>query len=233
MTVREVPFARVAEEVGPATRLVACSHVHWATGAIVPDGIADLDVPVLLDGAQGIGAVPVRVRELGCAFYAGSGQKWMCGPVGTGMLWVDPAWQERVVQRGPTYLNLAAPNDGLASGLQPDARRYDTPSLGTERLAAALASHDVLAAAGWDAVHARAAGLASTLAEALADAGHEVLPRGDTTLVTWRAGDPAAGRERAAERGVLIRDIPNRPWLRASTGAWNDENDLQQLLDAL
>ena len=53
---------------------------------------------------------------------------------------------------------------GLAAGLQPDARRYDTPSLGTERVAAALASHDVLAAAGWDAVHARAAGLAATLA---------------------------------------------------------------------
>jgi selenocysteine lyase/cysteine desulfurase len=91
----------------------------------------------------------------------------------------------------------------------------------------------VLAAAGWDSVHARAAGLAAMLARALADAGHEVLPRGNTTLVTWRADDAAAGRERATERGILIRDIPNQPWLRASTGAWNDENDLQQLLDAL
>ncbi len=233
VAVREVPFMRVAEEVGPATRLVACSHVHWATGEIAPAALADLDVPVLLDGAQGIGAVPVQVRELGCAFYAGSGQKWMCGPVGTGMLWVDPAWQERVVQRGPTYLNLDAPNEGLASGLQPDARRYDTPSLGTERVAAALASHDVLAAVGWDAVHARAAGLAATLATALADAGHEVLPRADTTLVTWRSDEPAAVRERATERGVLIRDIPKQPWLRASTGAWNDEDDLQRLLDVL
>ena len=107
------------------------------------------------------------------------------------------------------------------------------PSLGTERVAAALASHDVLAAAGWDAVHARAAGLAARLATALADAGHEVLPRADTTLVTWRSDDPAAVRERATERGVLIRDIPKQPWLRASTGAWNDEDDLQRLLDVL
>jgi L-cysteine/cystine lyase len=233
VTVREVPFARLADEVGPATRLVACSHVHWATGELAPAALADLDVPVLLDGAQGVGAVPVRVRELGCAFYAGSGQKWLCGPVGTGVLWIDAAWQDRVLQRGPTYLNLAAPSEGLASPQQPDARRYDTPSLGTERVAAALASHDVLAAAGWDAVHERAAGLAATLASALADRGHEVVPRADTTLVSWHADDATAQRERLAEQGILVRDIPGQPWLRASTGAWNDEDDLQRLLDAL
>ena len=48
-------------------------------------------MPVLLDGAQGVGAVPIDVATLGCAFYAGSGQKWLCGPVGSGMLWIAPA----------------------------------------------------------------------------------------------------------------------------------------------
>jgi selenocysteine lyase/cysteine desulfurase len=232
VVVREVPLARIAEEVGSRTRLVACSHVHWATGELAP-ALGGLGVPVLLDGAQGPGAVPVRVRELGCAFYAASGQKWLCGPVGTGMLWIDPAWRERVVARGPTFLNLVAPTGGLDAALHPDARRYDAPGVGTERCAAALAAHDVLASVGWDAVHDRAAALADALARALADAGLEVLPRARTTLVTWRAADPPAHRARLAERGVVVRDIPGRPWLRASTGAWNDEDDLQRLLDAL
>ena len=35
--------------------------------------------PLLLDGAQGLGAVPVDVRALGCDYYAASGQKWLCG----------------------------------------------------------------------------------------------------------------------------------------------------------
>ena len=48
------------------------------------------------------------------------------------VLWIDSAWQDRVLQRGPTYLNRAAPADGLASAQQPDARRYDTPSMGSE-----------------------------------------------------------------------------------------------------
>ena len=232
VVVREVPLARIAEEVGARTRLVACSHVHWATGELAP-ALRGPDVPVLLDGAQGAGAVAVRVRELGCAFYAASGQKWLCGPVGTGMLWIDPAWWERVVPPGPTFLNLAAPNDGLDAALQPDARRHDAPGVGAERCAAALAAHDVLASGGWDAIHARATGLADTLARALADAGHEVLPRSATTLVTWRAANAPSRRARLAERGVVVRDIPGRPWLRASTGAWNDTHDLERLLDAL
>src|ERR687885_431198 len=93
--IRTAPFADLAEAVGPRTRLVACSHVSWVTGTVRPEGLAALgpDVPVLLDGAQGVGAVPVDVAALGCAFYAGSGQKWLCGPVGTGMLWIAPEWR--------------------------------------------------------------------------------------------------------------------------------------------
>ncbi len=53
------------------------------------------------------------------------------------------------------------------------------------------------------------------------------------TLVTFSSPDPLAERERLAEQGVVLRDIPGRPWLRASVGAWNDEGDLDRLLDAL
>jgi selenocysteine lyase/cysteine desulfurase len=233
VTVREVPLARIAEATGPATRLVACSHVHWATGERAPAALASLDVPVLLDGAQGAGAVPVDVRALGCTFYAGSGQKWLCGPLGLGMLWIDPAWQDRVAVRGPTFVNLASPMDGLALALQPDARRHDAPAVDPERLAAGLAAHDVLASAGWDAVHARAAELAGRLAEALAESGREVQPRSATTLVTWRHEDPEAERDRLAALRIAVRDIPRRPWLRASVGAWNDKGDLERLLGAL
>ena len=59
------------------------------------------------------------------------------------------------------------------------------------------------------------------------------MPRGETTLVSFANGDPAGERARLAEQDVIVRDIPGRPWLRASVGAWNDEDDLQRLLAAL
>jgi selenocysteine lyase/cysteine desulfurase len=231
--VRAVPFADLADAVGPRTKLVACSHVSWITGALRPDGLAALDVPVLLDGAQGVGAIGFDVDELGCAFYAGSGQKWLCGPIGSGMLWVDPAWRERLAPVGATYLNLENANDGLAAELHPDARRYDSPGVSAETLAAAVAAHDVLAGHGWPPVHARATGLAALLAERLSAAGRTVAPRGDTTLVSFEDDDPEATRDRLAAAGVIVRHLPGTPYVRASVGAWNDEGDLERLLSAL
>ena len=73
----------------PSTRLVACSHVSWLNGQVVDtDALRGAGAPVLLDGAQGIGAVPVDVAALGCDYYAASGQKWLCGPSGSGYLYV-------------------------------------------------------------------------------------------------------------------------------------------------
>jgi len=99
---RAAPFGDLADAVGPRTKLVACSHVSWVTGAVRPEGLAALDVPVLLDGAQGVGAIGFDVAALGCAFYAGSGQKWLCGPIGSGMLWVAPQWREGLAPIGTT-----------------------------------------------------------------------------------------------------------------------------------
>jgi selenocysteine lyase/cysteine desulfurase len=231
--VRTAPFADLADAVGPRTRLVACSHVSWVTGAVRPQGLAELDIPVLLDGAQGVGAVPTDVGALGCAFYAGSGQKWLCGPVGSGMLWIAPAWRDRLAPIGTTYINLAEPVAALDSPPHAEARRHDAPAIAAETNAAALAAHDVLAAHDWDAVHARAAELAVVLADRLSERGRTIAPRGHTTLVAWEDADPEATRTRLAEAGVVIRNLPGTPYLRASVGAWNDEGDLQRLLTAL
>ena len=50
--------------------------------------------------------------------------------------------------------------------------------------------------------------------------------RGRTTI-------PEATRDRLGESGVRVRNLPGRPLLRASVGAWNDESDLERLLAAL
>ncbi len=96
VSIRMVSLGEVAEAVGPHTKLVACSHVGWMSGSLAPAELAGVDVPVLLDGAQGIGAVPVDVGALGCDAYAGAGQKWLCGPDGIGMLHTTPQLRERL-----------------------------------------------------------------------------------------------------------------------------------------
>jgi selenocysteine lyase/cysteine desulfurase len=230
VSIRVAPLAEVAQAVGPRTRLAACSHVSWLGGAVAPSELADLDVPVLLDGAQGAGAVPVDVGALGCAFYAASGQKWLCGPGGTGMLYVAPEWRERLAATALGYANLADPGHALESPPHPDARRHDTFACSAETMAAAGAAYGVLASEGWEELHGRARELATRLAEDLRDRGREVLPRGETTLVAWRSADPGAELERLTRAGVMAREIAAFGVLRASVGAWNDEADLERLL---
>ncbi|MFI4993815.1 MAG: aminotransferase class V-fold PLP-dependent enzyme [Solirubrobacterales bacterium] len=232
-SVRTVPLARIAEEVGPATRLVACSHVGWVSGSFAPAALAEVEVPVLLDGAQGAGAVDVDVTTLGCDAYAGAGQKWCCGPDGTGSLWVSPALRPRLAVSRRGYGNLADANEGLDAKPHEDGRRFDAPSLSAETVACALAAAEVLEGFGWPAVWERGRMLAARLAEMLAAHGFEVGPRGPSTLVSFTVADPEGDRARLAEQGVVVRNIPGRPWLRASVGAWNSEDDLERLVALL
>jgi L-cysteine/cystine lyase len=232
-TIREVPFALVAQEVGPATRLVACSHVSWATGAFAPAELAELDVPVLLDGAQGLGAIDVDVSALGCDAYAGAGQKWCCGPDGSGALWVSSDFTDQLAVSRRGYGNVKDGNLGLDAVVHADGRRFDAPALSAEALACSLAAAEVLEAFGWERVWERARTLAAHLDEMLAERGREPLPRGESTLVSFPSPDAEAERTELAEQGVLIRNIPGRGCLRASVGAWNDEGDLDRLVGAL
>jgi selenocysteine lyase/cysteine desulfurase len=233
VSIRAVPLAELAEAVGPRTRLVACSHVGWMSGSYAPAALAQVEVPVLLDGAQGVGAVPVDVKALGCDAYAGAGQKWLCGPDGLGMLYVKPELLEQIAVSRRGYANLEDPNSGLDAVLHADARRLDTMALSAEAVACALAAVELLESVGWETVHEAASAGAARLAQALAERGRAVAPRDATTLVSFQSEDPEQERALLAERGCVVRNIPGRPWLRASVGAWNDENGLERLLGSL
>jgi L-cysteine/cystine lyase len=233
VSIREAPLRRLADAIGPRTRLVACCHVGWMSGCLAPAELADVEVPVLLDGAQGVGAIDVDVRALGCDAYAGAGQKWLCGPDGTGMLYVSAALREELAVPRRGYPNLADPEAGLDARMHDDARRLDTPALNAATVACALGAIGVLESAGWRGVHERAISLAASLTTMLAEAGREPAPRDATTLVSFPSPDPVGERARLAEQGVIVRNIPARPWLRASVGAWNDEDDLDRLLGTL
>ena len=228
---RVVPFEALPGEVRPETRLVACSHVSWATGRVMDTAaLAAGPAPVLLDGAQGLGAVPVDVAALGCDFYAASGQKWMCGPNGLGYLYARAQAIPGLAPPWPGYHVLEDPQHPLESPLHEDARRLGTGLAAPHQLAFAMAAVEVLEQAGLDTVQQRAAGLAETLAEQLAERGLEVSPRGESTLVSFAMRDAPGFVERAAADGVVIRSLPGDTHVRASVGGWSNEADLERLL---
>lgn len=82
------------------TRLVAVAHVSNVLGIVNPvEEIVRIahskNVPVLVDGAQGIVHCEVDVRKLDCDFYAFSGHK-MYAATGTGVLYGKRRWLEQL-----------------------------------------------------------------------------------------------------------------------------------------
>ena len=230
--VKVVPFAEIAGEVTSATRLIACSHVSWVGGMVVDvPAIVATGVPVLLDAAQALGAIPVDVQALGCAFYAASGQKWLCGPEGSGCLYVHPDRLDDLLVPWPGYGSLADAHDALESDWAEGVARLDHGFPAGMRSAWALASLGVFEAAGWDWVHARAASLAAGLADRLTERGLEISPRARSTLVSWAASDADAEVARLAGEGVIVRSIPSAGLVRASVGAWTSEEELDRLVE--
>ena len=94
------PLGAITALIGPRTRAVAISHVLWANGRVLPlreisEAAHAAGAALLIDGAQGVGAIDVDPAALGVDAYAGPGQKWLCGPNGVWFLWVADGFEER------------------------------------------------------------------------------------------------------------------------------------------
>jgi L-cysteine/cystine lyase len=215
-------------EAGPRTKLIAISHVSWLTGNALP--IAELKeaskVPLLVDGAQSVGALPVDAGPYD--FYTVSGQKWLCGPEATGALSVrDP---ERLRVAAPTYFSQSAYEDSGDYTPRAGAVRFDSGWLPASRLAGLEAA--LGCAPRWRFAHA--AEQTARCFALLAERFRVVTAPGQATLVSFvPEGKAEEIAKRLYERGVVIRDLPPTGWLRVSCGWWTSDGDLERLLDAL
>ncbi|MFL6030108.1 MAG: aminotransferase class V-fold PLP-dependent enzyme [Gaiellaceae bacterium] len=219
---------RITACVGPKTRLLALSHVLWTTGQVMPvhELKRQTELPVLVDGAQSVGAIEVDVGEVD--FYTVSGQKWLCGPEPLGALYV----------RAPDELRVAFPSYFAQQSIEPDgsfvasdgAARFDSGWLAAPMLSGFQAALDL--APGWRFEHA--AQIAQRCRDALRTRYDVIGDEPLGTLVSFAPpGDSAETSAALYERGVVVRDLPGTGWVRASCGWWTNENDIDRLVTAL
>ncbi len=236
------PLDAIAAHIGPRTKVVALSHVLWANGRILPlREIADVahaaGAPLVVDGAQGVGAIEVDPAALGADAYAGPGQKWLCGPNGIGFLWLADGFEERFEVAAASYYTRDFRSDGAP--FWPGARRHDGASLssaGLAGLAAAVAFRRQLV--GWSEGASEMAGVRARCVELLTEVPGLTLQAetdGAAPLVAFTVAGRSAEQvvERLEQAGVLARTLPGLDWVRVSLGYWVSDSDLERLAAAL
>ncbi len=139
--VGRVDVAAIPADAG----LVALMLANHETGAVQP--VADVRAPVLCDGAQAVGKMPVRFRQLGVAALTASAHKFG-GPAGVGLLLLKrgtafaPQWfgghQQGGRRPGTEPVALAV---GLAAALGEAVERMDATRAAWTRQRRFLVEH--------------------------------------------------------------------------------------------
>ncbi len=214
--------------ITPRTRLIATSHVLWTTGRRLDLHRVkrETGLPLLVDGAQSAGAVPVEVGELD--FYTVSAQKWLCAPDPSGALYVRDPSTVRV--KTPTYFSQDSYEVSGAFVPKESSARFDGGWIGVPALRGIVTALDTHPEWRYE----RAAEMAARCRELLEPHVDVVTPPGHSTLVSFRAsGDPTEVVAQLLAEGVVVRELPGRNLVRASCGWWTNEDDLQRLVEGL
>jgi selenocysteine lyase/cysteine desulfurase len=90
-----------AKAITPKTKLLMICHMINISGQILPvrkicDMAHSKGVEVMVDGAHAIAHIPVNMAELDCDYYGASLHKWLCVPLGVGLLYVKKKLIEKI-----------------------------------------------------------------------------------------------------------------------------------------
>ena len=221
--------------IRPETRLLSFSHILYTTGVRLPATelcalARQRGCLAIVDGAQSAGAMPVDVGEMGCHAYSASGHKWLMGPKGTGLLYLDPA-----MDGGLDALPLQA------------GRRANSDSTGIGNIAGMHglgAAIDYVQALGLEAIEAHNMALRQELHDALGELRGVTIPAprdGPTTSANLSFSLPQGVDHYAIRRNLLMRhkvylrvvDLAGFLGLRASLHCYNRSEDVAALIAAL
>lgn len=156
---------RFESALTPQTRLVFFSHITTTNGLILPAKqicamLRSRGVLSQVDGAHGLGQIPVDLRDIGCDFYSSSSHKWLMAPKGSGILFV------REEQLKNLWVNTAS-----ANWRNYDLKAYRFSCIGTSNLSVMVgfkAALDFHLQLGPNIVYTRIHELASELRERIA-----------------------------------------------------------------
>jgi cysteine desulfurase/selenocysteine lyase len=240
---------RLAEACNERTRIVTVSWVGFATGyrhdvAKIVEIAHQRGALMFLDAIQGLGVFPLDVNELGVDFLAADGHKWLLGPEGAGIAFIRRENLNRLRAIGPGWHSVTPGQDytHIELNLRNAAARYEGGSQNNAGFLAFGASLELLGELGFANIAASVIDITEQACERLASIGANIVSdrRMDHRRGEQRSGivafelpgrDPMAVKKHAKGQDVIFGCRAGR--LRISPHAYNNESDLDRLVEAL
>ncbi|HEX7418778.1 MAG TPA: aminotransferase class V-fold PLP-dependent enzyme [Thermoanaerobaculia bacterium] len=246
---------RILERVTPRTRLLLIDHITSQTAIIQPvetlvRELASRGIDTLIDGAHAPGMLPLRLRELGAAYYTGNLHKWVCAPKGAAFLYVRENRRAGVRPIAISHGANSSRTDRSRFHLEFDWTGTFDPSawLAVPEALKVMAS---LVDGGWPEIMRRNHALALRGRDILTRALGIDRPAPDDMLGSMAAMPLPDGTASTAPSmyGDALQDalleqfsieVPIVPWphtpkriLRISAQLYNEDRDYERLADAL
>jgi cysteine desulfurase / selenocysteine lyase len=225
-------------------RLLAISFVQYLSGQR-----ADLEAIgeichrhgcfFFVDAIQGLGAFPVDVRKARIQALAADGHKWLLGPEGCGILYVQKDLQDSIepVEFGWTnianFADYASPDMTLRS----DAGRYECGTLNTVGCFGLHAAIEFLLQVGVERIAPAVQALGDRIAAGVTAKGWEVCgkrtPANGAGIVSFRKEglDPRMVVRDLKAKNIIV--APRQGWIRSSPHFYISPEDVDRMIDAL
>ncbi len=247
VTVEWLSFTDPLEKIDAAARgarLLALSFVQYLSGYR-----ADLEAVgeicrrhgaiFFVDAIQGLGAFPLDVRKCGIHALAADGHKWLLGPEGCGILYVQKDLQDSVEPVEFGWTNIAGYNDYACRdmALRPDAGRYECGTLNTVGCYGLRAAIEFLLDVGVENIAPQVQALGDRIAAGVRGKGYEVLgertARNGAGIVSFRkpGADTRAIVHDLKEKGIMA--APRQGWVRTSPHFYISPDEIDTLIEIL
>ena len=246
------PEAALLAAMGPKTRLLALSWVRFQDGLRLDLGrltaACSGRVPLVVDGIQGAGTLPVDVGPLDA--FATAVHKGLCAPQGVGLLYTAPAFRARLHPRG-SWLSVedgadfTRPNTDFERAWLADGRRFEEGGHSNLLLAPLEASLRALAAATPARIAAHVDQLQGQLLDALRSTSWAPEAERLAALRRERRLSSILGLHHGGRGAGFLRDLlragearrihasAREGYLRVALHGWHDEAALARVRDWL
>jgi selenocysteine lyase/cysteine desulfurase len=237
-------MATLKDNIRVPVRMVAVSAVDWCSGFVLD--LADLgefchrrDVLLVVDMAQALGVIPLEPETTGISAMAGSGWKWLMGPVGVGVFYchADLMEQLELVYVGTDTVVEAHKYLDYRFEPKPDASRFEYSTPNVNDWVYFLAALQLLQEIGFENVGRRILALNAYLREGLRRKGLHLrgseAPEEQSGIVSFWREDLDARQEtrRLASQDIMVAARDGA--IRVSPHIFNNEEDLDRLLNSI